>query len=57
MVLVMQMLFVEWAVSVADTRYHFSEKSLQLLIDYYLDGICKQMVYGKFPDPGVAIGI
>ncbi len=46
--------FVEWAVSVAGTCYHFSEKSLQLLIDYYLDGICKQMVYGKFPDPGVA---
>lgn len=46
--------FVEWAANVADTRYHFSEESLRLLIDYYLDGICKQMVYGKIPDPGVA---
>jgi len=22
------------------------------LIDYYLDGICQTMVYGKYPDPG-----
>ncbi|KAA6328812.1 Chondroitinase-AC [termite gut metagenome] len=44
--------FVEWAANVADTRYRFSEVSIQLLIDYYLDGICKMMVYGKYPDPG-----
>jgi chondroitin AC lyase len=44
--------FVEWASKLADTRYRFSEKSQQLLIDYYLDGICKMMIYGKYPDPG-----
>ncbi len=44
--------FAEWAAKVAGTNYKFSEKSLNLLIDYYLDGICKMMVYGKFPDPG-----
>jgi Polysaccharide lyase family 8, C-terminal beta-sandwich domain./Polysaccharide lyase family 8, N terminal alpha-helical domain./Polysaccharide lyase family 8, super-sandwich domain. len=45
--------FVEWASKVADTRYRFSERSLRHLIDYYLDGMCKQMVYGKRTDPGV----
>ena len=44
--------FAEWAAFVAGTKYHFSEKPLQQLIDYYLDGICKQMVYGKYDDPG-----
>lgn len=44
--------FAEWAAFVAGTKYQFSEKPLQQLIDYYLDGICKQMVYGKFSDPG-----
>lgn len=45
--------FAEWAANVADTRYRFSEKSLEQLIDYYLDGICKQMVYARTTDPGV----
>ena len=44
--------FAEWAAFVAGTQYQFSEKPLQQLIDYYLDGICKQMVYGKYDDPG-----
>lgn len=45
--------FAEWAANVAGTGYKFSEKSLQQLIDYYLDGICKQMIYGISTDPGV----
>jgi chondroitin AC lyase len=45
--------FAEWAANVAGTNYKFSEKSLKHLIDYYLDGICKQMIYGKSTDPGV----
>lgn len=45
--------FAEWAANVADTRYRFSDKSIRLLIDYYLDGICKQMVYGRTTDTGV----
>lgn len=44
--------FAEWAAFVAGTKYEFSEKPLQQLTDYYLDGICKQMVYGKYNDPG-----
>ncbi|GHT28367.1 chloramphenicol resistance protein [Bacteroidia bacterium] len=44
--------FAEWAAKVAGTRYQFSEKSLQHLTDYYLDGMCKQMAFGKFAAPG-----
>ncbi|MBW8330637.1 MAG: hypothetical protein K0M40_01340 [Prolixibacteraceae bacterium] len=44
--------FAEWAAFVAGTKYQFSEKPLQQLIDYYLDGICKQMVFGKYDDTG-----
>ncbi|MDR1368579.1 MAG: polysaccharide lyase beta-sandwich domain-containing protein [Dysgonamonadaceae bacterium] len=44
--------FAEWLDYTAGTKYKFSEKPLQQLIDYYLDGICKMMAYGKYPDPG-----
>ena len=44
--------FAEWAAYVANTRYAFSEEKINQLIDYYLDGICKQLVYGKFQDTG-----
>jgi len=44
--------FIEWALYTNDTKYSFSEEKLNQLIDYYLDGICKSAVYGKFPDPG-----
>ena len=44
--------FAEWAGLTAGTRFGLPEKSLDQLIDYYLDGICQTMVYGKYPDPG-----
>ncbi len=44
--------FSYWAVKIAGTKFNFPESAVKLLIDYYLDGICKSMVYGKFPDPG-----
>ncbi len=44
--------FVEWAVYTSGTKYAFSEQKLDKLIDYYLDGICKMAVFGKFPDIG-----
>jgi chondroitin AC lyase len=43
----------EWAAYVADTRFSFPEEKVKLLVNYYLDGICKQMVYGKYSDKGV----
>lgn len=44
--------FVEWAVYVAGTAYAFSDEKIKQLVDYYLDGISKTMVFGKYPDPG-----
>ncbi|HEY9560193.1 MAG TPA: hypothetical protein VIR29_05325, partial [Anseongella sp.] len=44
--------FSEWAAYVAGTSYSFSDSALHQLIDYYLDGICKMMPFGKYPDPG-----
>ena len=45
--------FVEFASLVSDTKYRFSEERMRLAIDYYLDGVCKQMIFGHSPDPGV----
>lgn len=45
--------FAEWAAMVADTRYRFSDSSMHLLTDYYLEGICKQLINGRTPDPGI----
>jgi len=45
--------FAEWAAYVAGTEYAFSEEKINQLTDYYLDGICKQMVYGKYEDTGI----
>jgi chondroitin AC lyase len=44
--------FAYWTVKIAGTRFTMPEESIRLLIDYYLDGICKSMVYGIYPDPG-----
>ena len=44
--------FVEWAVYTKGTSFSFSEEKLDQLIDYFLDGICKMSVYGKYPDIG-----
>ena len=44
--------FSFWAVKIAGTKYKLPEEATRLLTDYFLDGICKSMVYGKYPDPG-----
>lgn len=44
--------FAYWAVKTAGTKFTLPEASLKLLIDYYLDGICKAMAYGRYPDIG-----
>jgi chondroitin AC lyase len=42
--------FGEWSYYVANTRYAFSVEKINQLIDYYLEGIYKQMVYGIYID-------
>ncbi|NOR75404.1 MAG: chondroitin lyase, partial [Draconibacterium sp.] len=44
--------FVEWANYTNETKFEFSDEKLAQLIDYFLDGICKTAVYGKYPDFG-----
>lgn len=45
--------YTEWALLVKDTRFKFSDQSMKLAIDYYLDGVCKQMPYGRTEDTGI----
>ena len=45
--------FAEWAVYVTATKYAFTENNIKQLVDYYLDGICKQSVYGIYLEKGV----
>jgi len=44
--------FVYWIAKIQGTKYFLPEKSLELLVDYFLDGISQSMVYGIYPDPG-----
>ncbi len=43
----------EWSYYVANTKYAFPTEKINLLVDYYLDGIYKQMVYGIYTDISV----
>ena len=45
--------FGEWSAYVAATEYQFPTDRINLLVDYYLDGIYKQLVYGVYRDIGV----
>ncbi len=45
--------FVEWAYYCRDTQYAFSAEKTKVLVDYYLDGVCKSTVFGIKPDYGV----
>lgn len=45
--------FGEWSYYVSGTKYAFSKEKIDQLVDYYLDGIYKQMVYGIYIDISV----
>jgi chondroitin AC lyase len=45
--------FGEWSYYMANTKYAFPIDRINLLVDYYLDGIYKQMVYGIYQDVSV----
>ena len=42
--------FGEWSSYVANTVYQFPAEKINQLVDYYLDGIYKHMVYGVYID-------
>lgn len=46
-------IYAEWLDYTAKTIFQFSDDSIKLAIDYYLDGVCKQMVYGRVQDTGI----
>ena len=50
------MAFVEWAYYLRDTEYAFSTIKTNILVDYYLDGVCKTSVFGVKPDYGAKNG-
>ncbi len=43
----------EWSYYVAGTKYAFTKEKINQLVDYYLDGIYKQSVYGIYKDVSV----
>ncbi len=45
--------FGEWSYYVANTQFAFSVEKINQLVDYYLDGIYKQLVYGVYTDISV----
>lgn len=45
--------FGEWSYYVSGTKYQFSVEKINHLVDYYLDGIYKQLVYGIYEDVSV----
>jgi len=44
--------FSEWIRLLDKTSYQISDTAIRFFVDYYLDGTCKHMIYGKYNDPG-----
>lgn len=45
--------FADWAVRLAGTPFSFPQEPMKLIIDYYLEGICKSMVHAWYKAPGI----
>ncbi len=43
---------MDWADKVRGTTFRFPDESIELITDFYLDGISKHMAFGTYPDPG-----
>jgi len=44
--------FANWASKVAGTNFSFPDEAIELLVDFFLDGIVLSSAWGKYPDPG-----
>ena len=44
--------FSEWIRLLDKTSYQINDAAIRFFVDYYLDGTCKHMIYGKYNDPG-----
>lgn len=45
--------FIYWAQLLKDTSWAFSPTSVNFIIDYYLDGICRHLVDGHIAEPSI----
>jgi chondroitin AC lyase len=41
-----------WALFIDGTRFSLPKPATKLLVDFFLDGVCRSMAYGRYPDPG-----
>jgi chondroitin AC lyase len=44
--------FSTWASFIQGTRFSFPQTATELVVDFFLDGICRSMPFGRYPDPG-----
>lgn len=45
--------FADWAFLFSGTQYSFPPEATRLLIDYYIDGICKSLAFAQYRAPGL----
>lgn len=45
--------FIYWASLLKDTQWAFSPQSINFIIDYYLDGVCRHLVAGRYAEPSI----
>lgn len=45
--------FSYWAKMLMDTEHQFSSESINFIIDYYLDGVCRHLVAGSYAEPSI----
>lgn len=43
--------FTYWAQLLSDTPWHFSTCHIHMVIDFYLDGVCRHLVRGRYVEP------
>lgn len=44
--------FSTWALFIEGTRFSFPQTATELVVDFFLDGICRSMAFGRYPDVG-----
>ena len=45
--------FSYWAKMLKDTELRFKPESINFIIDYYLDGVCRHLVAGRYAEPTI----
>lgn len=45
--------FAYWAELLKDSQWEFTDESIHFIIDYYLDGVCRHLVAGRYAEPTI----